>query len=664
MFNHNNPSLISFTSDELRWLDADAQILQDSSFFDNPSPTSTYSPFPLSSVSSDSLPISRTKTPPRHHYQRSTKSSSAKVVTPAHHSNRISSSLAPKRPNHPSLRSAASTPTPFSAPSLSNRSDVTSSTDSISTPRSTKRSHSPTTTPPRSPEWIYRRPKSPTTPPTFIRRRPEVNRSASEPSTTPQGCSVNYFSEISSSSSSLPSPKFSYSEAPESPTLWTSLLRPRRRSGSVASKSSVNTSDIPSLWFGANDCASRTSPSSSSRFLKTTKAPSSPLLIPPQVPLSRSSSQSSIGACVSKHDIRVQRNRSSSVSSSISSISTSTTATTSSLPQTPSSPSFSPSIMKKFKPNHQCIVEDVEPESEPEDKLTAIEQSISMRRKNSSSSSDDPMPSTPVFSQSFTSPKRRLKLDTSSNKSVKFVDTPTVHYASAGYEPDFWHIPGESMDTDDPIDTDHMDIENEADNATETSRNHALQVPSISHPYAYAQSPYRMDVDEETSSSKAVPSLRNYRPEDREMFCVTPTPDRVRERGLKRIVSKSIKRQPSSGSSWRPVPSSSPSRSITPRPAISRPFVLGSASVVPSHSSEPFASTRGQSRSKLVSSGIALRSAPSLESFRSVKSNARSVRSLRSLKSLPESVKSSIEVGAREMKDWFKGRISIGVGAL
>ncbi|KAG7090777.1 hypothetical protein E1B28_009862 [Marasmius oreades] len=660
MFQHNNPSLSSITSEELQWLDADAQILQDSSFLiTEPSSTNVHYPCPWSSASNDSLLIARTKgIPPRHHYQRSTKSSSAKTVTPIHnHSNRLSNSLALKRPNHPNLHSTA-TPTPLSTPSLSNsslpslsnHSDITSSVDSISAPRSMKRSHSPTATPPRSPEWIYRRPKSPTTPPASsrYRRQPEMNGNAGEPSATSQG-SISYFSEISSSSSSLPSPIISCSEALESPTLWTSLLRPRKRSGSVTSKSSVNTSDIPSLWFSADDGAGRTRPSPGSRFSKAKKPQASSLFTQSPSSLSRSPSQLSVGSLVSQHGIGVQRNRSSSVSSSLSSISTSPTTTSSSLPSTPSSPSLSPSLTKKFKPHHQCIVEDVEPESEPEDKL-GLEQSLSIRRKEPlERSASDPMSSTPVLSQSLYSPKRRLKPDTSSNKSVKFAETPTVHYASAGYDPDFWHVPGESLDTDVEVDTDQMDIENE---------NVTSHVPTIPDPYAYARTSHRMDVDEEPTRIR----LRDYRPEDRETL-VTPTPDRVR--GLKSAVSKSLKRHPSSGSSWRSAPKLSPSRSITPRPPISGPFVLGSTPTVPHGPQGGTPCTpRSQPRSKLVVSGIALRSAPSLESFKSVKSNTRSVRSLRSLKSLPESVKSSIELGAREMKEWFKGRISIGVGAL
>ncbi|KAL0581392.1 hypothetical protein V5O48_000656 [Marasmius crinis-equi] len=626
----------------------------------------------VSIASNGSLPSARGKvTPQRHHYQRSTKSSSAKVVTPIHNP-RLSSSLAPKRPNHPNLRSAA-LPTPLSTPSLSSSSESSLSgpsdisTDSLVPPRLCKRSHSPTATPPRSPEWIYRRPKSPSTPPAHsrYRRRPEMNRSASESSTSSLA-TTNYFSDINSSSPLLPSPSFSYSETPESPR-WTSLLRPRKRSGSVTSKSSANTSDIPSLWFSADDGVSR----GGSRFSKSKKPSVSPLTTHSPVLLSKSPSLLSINGPISKQPIRVQRNRSSSVSSSISSISTATTATTSSIPRTPTSPSLSPSIGKKFKPHHQCIVEDNEPESEPEDKLMGLGESMSLRRRDPSPSRSTMSASSvaPILSRSLSTPKRP-RFDTgscgSSSKSVKFVDKPTVHYASGGYDPDFWHVPGESMDTEEDTDDNRMDVDDEDDNATETGHHHLPygDGPTISHPYARA-SPVQMDIDELTPKKTS----SGYRPEDREMLCITPTPERVRERdgrGLRRIVSKSIKRQPASGSTWRSAPSSSssPSRSTTPRPAISGPFVLGSTS-------SPYGATscppRGKPRSKLEASGIALRSAPSLESFRSVKSSSRSIRSLRSLrslKSLPESMKSSIEEGAREMKEWFKGRMSIGVSAM
>ncbi|KAJ8091362.1 hypothetical protein PM082_015080 [Marasmius tenuissimus] len=668
MFNHDNLSLISITSEELVWLDASVHLLKES-------PCSTpidLNPPPLSLTCSDSgLFTRRTVSPPRHHYQRSTKSSSAKVVTP-----RPPSSFAPKRPNHPNLCSTTLS-TSLSTPSLSSTSetndhiDILPLTDSADPSCSTERSHSPIAPQPRSPEWIYRRPKSPSTPPASARyrRRPEINRSASETSTMSQG-TISYFSEFNSSTPLLPSPSFPYLEEPDSPR-WTSLLRPRKGSGSVASKSSNNTPEIPSIWFSADDGASRTEPSSSSRFLRGKKPSLSSLTTNPPASLSKSPSLRSVNGPISKQAIRVQRNRSSSVSSSISTISTATTATTSSIPQTPTSPSSSPSISKKFKPHHQCIAEDTEPESEPEDKLMAPGEGISIRRKDPSFDA----PSTPpILAHSLGSFKRRPRLDTgscsSSSKSVKFVEKPTVRYASGGYDSDFWHVPGESMDAQMGLDDDHMDVENEDDNGTEAGHQQNPPVYTISHPYASAALGQHMQIDEHTPKKTSPGLLSGYLPQDREMSCVTPTPERVHGRdgrGLRRIVSKSMKRQPrqpTSAPTWRSAPSSSPSRSVTPRPSISGPFVLGST---PSLYGTAPCPPRGRSRSKLEAGGIALRSAPSLESFRSVKSSSRSIRSLRSLRSLrsiPESVKSSIEVGAREMKDWFKDRMSIGVAAL
>ncbi|KAK7029633.1 hypothetical protein VNI00_014331 [Paramarasmius palmivorus] len=639
MYTHDNSSLASVNSEELTWLDAYTRIIQDPSSLNfgapnspageipsnplpyNPSPTSAGDEYSVSRIS----PTSR-----RHHYQRSTKSSSAKAVTLPGNSKRASKSLAAKRLNHPNLN-CPMTPPPPPLPTQSFSPSTTSLTStrsdhSSSTPA--KRCHSPTSAPPspRSPEWIYRQPKSSSTPP---RKRPDLSRSASNASAT----SISYFSEVSSGSPLLgldPDPQESSS------THWTSILKPRKRSGSVKSttsslkdKSSINTStsDIPSLWFGADE-------GSSSRAKKLASPIQTPRILP------KSPSQTSLSFSASG---RIQRDRSSSVSSS-----TSTVSTGSSQPSTPTSPSTLPMIGKKFKPNHMCIMEMDEPE---EDKLEGFP---GLRRRFG-------VEPEPAIGLGIPRTAVHLKVDTrpctssssNSNKSVKFVETPTVHYASAGYDPDFWHVPGEGAGSM-GIDVDEMDMDKEN-----------TKPLSIPHPYAYAKG-IEMDVDEDERRDvvkQRIPTPTDYRPEDRDAMCMTPTPERLGGRSLKRLMSNSVKRKPS----WRsaPRPSSSPSRSITPRPAISGPFVLGSLPNQPPP--PPPKDTRHHPYGD--SHGIALRSAPSLESFRSAKSggaksvrstrSTRSMRSLRSLKSIPESVKSGISVSTREMKEWFKGRVAV-----
>ncbi|ESK88965.1 hypothetical protein Moror_13187 [Moniliophthora roreri MCA 2997] len=682
MYSNDNSSLASVNSDELTWLDAYTQIIQDPSLLDYSAPNSPETDIPSNllpypSPTSDSSPTGlRAISTRRHHYQRSTKSSSAKAVAPpSNNSKRLSKSLAAKRPNHPNLRPMASPP-PFSAPSLSNSTSSLTSTRSDhstsvpSTPRpGAKRCHSPTSAPPspRSPEWIYRRPKSPTTPP---RKRPDLNRSASQSSAT----SISYFSEVSSGSPLLGSEFSSSSTSQDVPTLWTPILRPRKRSGSVKSvASSLNKStDLPSLWFGADE-ANANSSFSGSRSKKAATA--SPVIRARHLPKSPSqvsfSSSSAAGG-------RIQRNRSSSVSSSISSASTATTSSVSQ-PSTPTSPSLSPMIAKKFKPNpnHTCIVEIDEPESEVElEKLMGfpgLKRTVDVDVDNGSSS-----PVSAVTPLARSDSLLKLKVDTrscttSSNKSVKFVETPIVHYASAGYEPDFWHVPGEDSGMDSRINVDGMDTGDEAEkeNFGQRGKQPSASALSIPHPYAYAKG-IQMDIDEEEEARDVVKQripTPDYRPEDRDMMCITPTPERLQERGgrsPRRLVNQSVKRKPSSSSSWRSARSPSPSRSVTPRPTISGPFVLGSLPTHPVAPPPPPPPPPPKSASHHPygrGHGIALRSAPSLESFKSAKSSGaksvRSLRSLRSLKSIPESVKSGISVGAREMKEWFKGRVVI-----
>lgn len=113
-------------------------------------------------------------------------------------------------------------------------------------------------------------------------------------------------------------------------------------------------------------------------------------------------------------------------------------------------------------------------------------------------------------------------------------------------------------------------------------------------------------------------------------------------------------------------PISSPSR--IPRPRISGPFSLGSQATAPLPPlPTPTFSPKGHSKSaKAPRTGISLRTAPSVESFRSTKSGgARSTRSLRSLRSLPGSIKSTISINSRGIKEWFKDRVmGVDVGVV
>ncbi|KAF9569827.1 hypothetical protein CPC08DRAFT_701695 [Agrocybe pediades] len=202
------------------------------------------------------------------------------------------------------------------------------------------------------------------------------------------------------------------------------------------------------------------------------------------------------------------------------------------------------------------------------------------------------------------------------NKSVKFAAAPVVHYAGEGY----WNV-----DTVEGI----VDEDNGM----------GINLDS-------------MDIEDESS----------YRGEDlltlaklREMQCATPTPEREKAKGLKRLMSLSAKKAlPVIGTSQAAVPPArKPRRSqkglASPRPVISTPYPLGTHP--PSHAmQESTTSLRAPGQWSRASdaagstsdfsfrNSLPIRTAPSCESLRSAKSAAaRSVRSLGSLKSTASS---------------------------
>ncbi|PFH54721.1 hypothetical protein AMATHDRAFT_263 [Amanita thiersii Skay4041] len=217
---------------------------------------------------------------------------------------------------------------------------------------------------------------------------------------------------------------------------------------------------------------------------------------------------------------------------------------------------------------------------------------------------------------------------TSVNKSVKFAEIPTVHYATRGHwEPETktgTRVDVGLHDLTMGIDVEGMDMENDGN--------------------FRCQDLFRKRANE---------------PENmRETFCSTPTPETERERttGLKRFVSLT-RRTP--GTSCR----------MPGRPMISGPFVLGTVHV--RHFSDSYSPAPSQSsittpsyswkypqvplRSDLPSTGSHLRSAPSFESFKSSRSvGSRSIRSLGSVRSTASTR------GFRAWLDRMGSRLGVG----
>ncbi|KAL0950630.1 hypothetical protein HGRIS_007420 [Hohenbuehelia grisea] len=186
-------------------------------------------------------------------------------------------------------------------------------------------------------------------------------------------------------------------------------------------------------------------------------------------------------------------------------------------------------------------------------------------------------PSKSILTRTSSSTTKNSIGSSNCNKSVKFVEMPTIHHPSAGY----WDMDG--------IDVTNMDV-------------------------GYMDEDARLPAD----------PYRNAR----ELLCQTPTPGKERAKGLSRF----LKRRTSHKS----------------KPSISGPFALGSihahplmdpaSTAVPTETasirstSTVGSTSRAPSKPASLSTGVPLRPAPSLESFKSARSTSgRSVRSMGSI---------------------------------
>jgi hypothetical protein len=234
------------------------------------------------------------------------------------------------------------------------------------------------------------------------------------------------------------------------------------------------------------------------------------------------------------------------------------------------------------------------------------------------------------------------------NKSVKFAAVPIIHYASTGY----WDVEMREEEDSMGINVDTMDLDDD--------------------PFANYQSHYYSQEKEVRTLDLA--KVRELR--DRQ---TTPTPERERAKGLKRLMSLTRKPEPTIGTSTSvatavkpsPITPSSPPSSFmsklastsTTRPVISTPYALGSyptqstvslraAAAAARPRPKPYSthsstvdSAAGSAPDLRLPEKAGLRTAPSMESVRSSKSAAaRSVRSL-------GSVKSTSSIGA--LRAWF-----------
>jgi hypothetical protein len=187
------------------------------------------------------------------------------------------------------------------------------------------------------------------------------------------------------------------------------------------------------------------------------------------------------------------------------------------------------------------------------------------------------------------------------NKSVKFAAVPVVHYATASY----WDLDNfDKEETTMGINIDAMDV----DDSYHEYRTH---VPA----------------PKDSSGMLDIAKLR-------ELQCATPTPERenAKTKGLKRLLS--LTKKPLTTTTTSTSVATVYRSQLSPRPVISIPYPLGThpTSALQSDASLPYSAT-GATDSAPDLVGI-LRSAQSLESFRSSKSSAtRSVYSMGSFKS-------------------------------
>ncbi|KAF9015429.1 hypothetical protein BDQ17DRAFT_1418500 [Cyathus striatus] len=350
-------------------------------------------------------------------------------------------------------------------------------------PRTPPRSHPQHASPTSSPSRPSSRPRSPT----GYHSPPALTRSSSNSSMRSTGSIPNsryvgrHRSQRSSASNTVP------------PPFWSTILRPRSRSER----------SIPSL---------KSIPSQSQ--IDFTPAPSTII----SAALSSSTTSSSLSSASDPFKADSADIRPPSVASTVSTASLST-ATSSSRPETPTFPAFVPSSYNNsVRPRYQRRRATDPSYGHPPAPLSAscppsksiLTRASSISTKNSSS--------------------------TAASKSVKFVDMPTVHYASTGY----WDLHTSS---------------NTYLERTETSLNMGLDVDS-------------MDVD---ADSHLLENVDNSHPDecDRELQCSTPTPEKERAKGLRRLVMMSKKISAVS--------------SAYSRPTISGPYALGALPNSPRH---------------------------------------------------------------------------------
>ncbi|KIK70384.1 hypothetical protein GYMLUDRAFT_234856 [Collybiopsis luxurians FD-317 M1] len=482
------------------------------------------------------------------------------------------------------------------------------------------------------------------------------------------------------------------------------------------------TAAIPSIWSGANvEGANGASPKRRkargslkelgiSRIPVSTRIPGSPTsptsspAPPPPIystPVKRIPSHS---RSESMSSATSSTTSSAAFSNSASSLSSASHSSPPSTPVSPTLPGFSQNnkvkkFHPKFEPHHRVIVEVVEDDDcshmdAQRRKSPSPTKSILASRTETPQGSNTSLSDLPDSLGRKNQRKDSVSTTVSSNKSVKFAEQPTVHYASAIYESWDGMSGVGPFDYDMGIDVGGMDMDEDAGLSEETAQPHTFNLRS--HPYAASDLnlPAGADSDSDLAADEAKDTVSAHLEDfnsrlaharaqraaqeqtptftlqlHREDSCVTPTPDRGRERtssgstgtGTLRSFT-SLKRKNSSASSTtssvsKRAPSTSPSRSITPRPMISGPYALGSLQAHPHHpgsSPQQIPIAAGLDCNTDAPMGLrsaGLRSAPSLESFKSGKSG----KSMRSLKSLPERGLR----GMKEMRDWFKGRVTV-----
>lgn len=238
-------------------------------------------------------------------------------------------------------------------------------------------------------------------------------------------------------------------------------------------------------------------------------------------------------------------------------------------------------------------------QSTPDNTMTSDRYPRSILTRTSSTSTQKHAPS--ILAPRYAGRQR----SGSCSKSVKFVETPTVHYASIDWD---WVIPDE-QESD-------VDTESEVEEEDEGS----FPPPALGKILGFNAGARSVDTFDSGASSVSGAKLRSLQ----------------KLAGFKRDHSLSKKR-PADGHPKKQV-----------KPSISGPFALGTLPTPPLPPPSPPLIAH-----PVKGTSVSLRSAPSCDSFRSVKSSGgRSTLSVKSLRSLPGSLKT----GAQGLKDWFKGR--------